>query len=169
MMDARSWLIDKVPGFQQLSADEKGAIADFALLWSLFEARILNTEGSTAAICAAIEGWRDAGTLDAAAFDEALAYFRDRYFRASQFTYHFEHLHLRSRDREPLVRAVIAGTDNDPANCLIAILIIVFRYRNNLFHGVKWQYRLQGQLENFTTANKVMMRVLDQHGGLAQV
>lgn len=165
-MGARSWLSDKVPGFQQLSVDEQDAIADFALLWSLFEAQILNTNGSAATICAAVEGWRDAGTLDAAASDDALAYFRDRYFKAGQFTYHFDHLHLRAPDREPLIRAVIAGADSDPANRLIAILIIVFRYRNNLFHGVKWQYQLQGQLDNFMTANKVLMRVLDQHGGL---
>lgn len=167
-MDARAWLIDKVPGFQQLSSEEKAAIADFVLLWSLLEARILNTNGSAATICAAVEGWRDAGTLDPAPFDDAFAYFRDRYFKAGQFTYHFDHLHLRAADREPLVRAVIAGADNDPANRLIAILIIVFRYRNNLFHGLKWQHQLQGQFDNFTTANKVLMRVLDQHGGLAQ-
>jgi hypothetical protein len=43
----------------------------------------------------------------------------------------------------------------------------VFRYRNNLLHGVKWQYKLQGQLGNFTTANDVLMRVLERHGALA--
>ena len=53
-MDARSWLIDNVPGFQQLAADEQDAITDFSLLWSLFESRILNTNGSAATICAAV-------------------------------------------------------------------------------------------------------------------
>ncbi len=48
------------------------------------------------------------------------------------------------------------------------MLIIVFRYRNNLFHGVKWEYELAGQLSNFTTANSVLMKVLDRHGDLVE-
>jgi hypothetical protein len=164
--DAIVWLKDKVPGFQQLSDSEQKAISDFSLLWSLFEAQILNTNGSAASICTAVEGWRDAGTLDAAAFDDALDYFRDRYFAAGQFTYHFDNLHLRAPDREPLVRAVIAGADNDPASRLMAVLIVVLRYRNNLFHGVKWQYLLQDQLDNFTAANAVLMALLERHGAL---
>lgn len=65
------------------------------------------------------------------------------------------------------MRAVIDGSDKDPCSRMAAVLIIVFRYRNNLFHGVKWQYKLQGQLGNFTTANDVLMKVLERHGALA--
>lgn len=49
-----------------------------------------------------------------------------------------------------------------------AMLIIVLRFRNNLFHGVKWQYELASQLDNFETANHVFMTALEQHGQLAQ-
>jgi hypothetical protein len=34
------WLLAKAPGFNDLSKEERSAIADFALLWSLFEARV---------------------------------------------------------------------------------------------------------------------------------
>ena len=51
---------------------------------------------------------------------------------------------------------------------MAAILIIVFRYRNNLFHGAKWRYNLKDQLGNFTVANNVLTKVLDRHGGLAE-
>ena len=47
------------------------------------------------------------------------------------------------------------------------MLIIVWRFRNNLFHGEKWAYQLQGQLSNFTHANAVLMRLLERHGQLA--
>jgi hypothetical protein len=53
------------------------------------------------------------------------------------------------------------------ANRIAAVLIIVFRYRNNLFHGVKWQYKLEGQLGNFSAANDALMKVLERHGALA--
>jgi hypothetical protein len=167
MTNTMKWLKAKAPGFDHLSGEEQSAIADFSLLWSLFENRILNTVGNAANICSAVEAWHNAGTLDDAAFDAELAYCRERYYHRGTFTDHFGHLHFRNPDRETLVRAVIDGSDNDPRNRLAAILIIVFRFRNNLFHGVKWQYKLAGQLDNFTTANAVLMKVLERHGALA--
>ena len=49
------WLKAMAPGLHQLSNEELSAISDFSLLWSVFEARILNTEGSASAICNAVE------------------------------------------------------------------------------------------------------------------
>lgn len=167
MTKSGKWLQAKAPGFNQLAKDEQAAITDFALLWSLYESRILNTQGNVRTICDTIEAWHRAGTLDADAFDAELAYFRQRYYANGAFTNHFDDLHFRAPDREALVRAVIDGSDNDARNRVAAILIIVFRYRNNLFHGVKWQYNLEGQLGNFTTANDVLIRVLERHGALA--
>lgn len=167
MTKSIEWLKAKAPGFNHLSKDEQDAIADFSLLWSLFESSILNTRGNAANICKAVEAWHAAGSLDAPAFDDELAYFRNRYFLDGNFTGHFDHLHLRNSDREQLVRAVIDGSDNDPRSRAMAVLIIVFRYRNNLFHGVKWQYELKEQLDNFTAANAILMKVLEKHGALA--
>lgn len=168
MTKTMEWLKAWAPGFDRLSGDEQSAISDFPLLWSLFENRILNTEGNAGNICAAVAAWSQAGTLDAAILDPELAYFRDRYYANGAFTYHFDNLHLRgNRDREPLVRAVMEGSVNDNLSRATAVLIIVFRYRNNLFHGVKWLYKLEGQLGNFTAANTVLMKVLERHGALA--
>tara|TARA_R110001606_G_scaffold8255_2_gene36165 strand:+ start:7737 stop:8246 length:510 start_codon:yes stop_codon:yes gene_type:complete len=161
------WLRDKAPGFDQLSDDELEAISDFSLLWSLFEARILNFSGSARAICRAVDDWRASGVFDAEVLNEELAGFRQHYFANGDFTHHFDHLHLRDNDFEQVVRAVIDGTDNDPRDRVVAILIIVFRFRNNLFHGVKWQYNLAGQKANFAIANATLVKVLERYGALA--
>ncbi len=168
MTESIDWLRTKVHGFNQLSNEELSAISDFSLLWSLFEARILNAEGSARAVCDAVDGWKAAGTLDASSLDPELSYFRQRYFANGDVTYHYEHLGLPENALGAMVRAVIAGSNNDPRDRVAAVLIIVFRYRNNLFHGVKWQYKLADQLGNFTTANAVLMKVLDGHGALAE-
>ena len=105
------WLRARAPGFNDLSDKERSAIADFSMLWSLFEARILNSSGNANRIYATVTSWRDAGTLDADAYDQALAYFRQRYRADGDFTYHFDHLHLRPNDREALVRSVIDGSN----------------------------------------------------------
>ena len=168
MTETIDWLRAKAQGFNQLTEEEVGAISDFSLLWALFESRLLNTEGSARAICDVVDGWAAEGSLDLRSVEPELAYFRQRYFANGDFTDHFHHLHLRRNDQEALVRAVISGTDNDPRGCLAVVLIIIFRYRNNLFHGVKWQYMLAGQLGNFAAANTVLKKVLDRHGALVE-
>ncbi len=160
------WLLARAPGFAQLSDEERVAIGDFALLWTLYEARILSSAGNAASICTTVEAWWNSTRLDADAFQPELAYFRQRYFADETFTVHFDGLHLRQSDRPPLVRAVLDGSDNDPVRRVACVFIIILRYRNNLFHGVKWQYQLAGQRENFATANSALMKALDRYGDL---
>ncbi|MGI6855160.1 hypothetical protein [Mesorhizobium sp. 1B3] len=78
-----------------------------------------------------------------------------------------EILKLRPADHLDLVRSVLDGSNNDPHDRLLTVLMIVWRFRNNFFHGEKWAYRLQGQLQNFTHANAILMRLLERHGQLA--
>lgn len=160
------WLIAKAPGFSLLSKHEQDAIADFTLLWSLFEARILNARGNAETICNAVEKWRVAGALDAGAFATEIAYFQKRYFAQGDFTHHFGHLHLRPPDREQMVRSVLDGSNSEPRDLVATMLIIIYRYRNNLFHGLKWQYELKGQLGNFSAANDALMKILEKYGAL---
>jgi len=153
------WLLANAPGFNDLTAEERSAIVDFSLLWSLFEARILNNAGNARSIRAVVHRWHEAGTLEPVVYTPQLAYFRQRYFANGSFTHHFDHLHLRPSDQIPLVRSVIDGSNNDPCP-------VIFRYRKNLFHGMKWSYELAGQLENFTSANNALMTALEYHGHL---
>lgn len=162
-MNAIDWLCDNAPGFRELSADERNAIMEFSLLWSLFEAKSLNTHGNAATILAAARHWAERGLLTAQTFEPALSYFRDRYYGDAEFTYHFEHLHFRRADRQELVESVLKGEDRNLAEIAAALLIIVYRYRNNLFHGVKWAYEIRGQYENFTYANTVLMQAIKLH------
>lgn len=168
MTKSIAWLQARAPGFNHLCGEEIDAISDFSLLWSLFESRILNADGSARAICYAVDRWRDEGTLNAAMLETELAYFRARYFEGGAVTHHFGHLHLSANALRDMVLAVIDGSNNDDRDRVVAVLMIVFRYRNNLFHGVKWQYKLAGQLENFTNANSALMKVLDRHGALKE-
>lgn len=107
------------------------------------------------------------GARCSAAARPVLAYFRQRYFANGQFTRHFAHLHLRPADQPEVVRSVLDGSNDDPRDRLLTVLMVVWRFRNNLFHGEKWAYQLQDQLPNFTHANAVLMRLLERHGRLA--
>lgn len=166
MTKAMDWLNANAPGFAHLSREERDAITDFSLLWSLFENRILATQGNADAICNATARWEADGQLDAALFKDELVYFKQRYFNPG-FTHHFDGLRLNEGPHKLMVRSVLDGSDQNLRNCYSASLIIVLRYRNNLFHGVKWKYEFEGQLDNFSNANSLLMKALDRYGGLA--
>lgn len=160
------WLLAKAPGFQALPEQDRDAIFNFTFLWSLLEARVMGNFARADLICAKADEWRDAGTLDADQYDAELAYFRQRYYADGNFTHHFPHLHLRRADQPDVVQSVLDGSNDDPRDRLLTVLMIVWRFRNNLFHGEKWAYQLEGQHLNFTHANTVLMRLLERHGQL---
>lgn len=152
------WLRQTVPGFDALSEDERAAILDFSMLWSLFEGTVLNAKGSAAAIVAMVDKLRDAGVVDLQPLADAMDHFQNRYYKNGAFTDAFDqHLHFRHNDRRPLAEAFVSGAAADDAEKLKGLLIIVYRLRNNLFHGIKWTYKIQGQFDNFTNANAALM------------
>jgi hypothetical protein len=162
-----AWLEAHAPSFRDLPDQDRRAIFDFSLLWSLFEAQIMGYSAGPASIRKRVEAWASDGTLDAGVYDAELAYFRNRYFADGVLTYHFPHLQLRHADHPDLVQAVIEGANDNPRDKVLCLLMIVWRLRNNLFHGAKWAYQLRDQRENFMQANSVLMRMLERHGHLA--
>lgn len=163
---SETWLESRAPGFKDLPEDDRRAIFDFAFLWSLFEAEIMEANARVDRITEKIDAWAAADILCADLYDVELAYFRDRYFADGELTYHYPYLDLRKHDHPDLVEAVIRGVNNDPRDRTLALLMIIWRLRNNLFHGAKWSYQIKGQRENFMQANAVLMRVLERHGQL---
>ena len=162
-MNVVEWLEKYAPGFQALSGDERQAITEFSFLWSLFEAKSLNKRGSANAIVESANRWAASGHLTEDRFSRELAYFRDRYVADGEFTHHFDNLHLRKNDAPDLVMRVLKREDAESEEIAAAVLIIVYRFRNNLFHGVKWSYELQGQLDNFAHANTALMQAIELH------
>lgn len=163
---SEAWLEARAPGFQDLPDGDRRAIFDFAFLWSLFEAEIMEANARVDRITEKVKSWAAADMLGGDLYEAELAYFRDRYFANGEITYHYPFLDLRKADHPDLVEAVIRGANNNPRDRMLALLMIVWRLRNNLFHGAKWAYQIKGQRENFTQANAVLMRVLERHGQL---
>ena len=159
-MKPNHWLKKFAPGFDQLSAQERKAIKDFSLLWSVFEGTILDTNANAKTIICAVRSLSEQGKLTLKPFRAAIKYFSDRYYDGINLTSEFERLAFRGGDHKPLVEKVLRGRANDDVEILSAILIIVLRLRNNLFHGIKWSYGVQGQLANFRNANNVLISVM---------
>ncbi len=164
-MNALEWLEAKASGFSRLAKEEVAEIMHFSLLWSLFENKALKKNGSANHILSVVHKWDAQNKLEFSRFEEALNYFKWRYSQDDeQSTNQFKALFSGRNDNRELVKAVLSGEKDDPADKVSALLIIVYRLRNNLFHGTKWDYELKNQKENFKYANLALMRALETHG-----
>lgn len=130
-MNTHGWLEVHAPGFNQLSEEERTAVLHFTFLWSLFEAEALNEKGSVPALLAAATEWSDKNLMPKDAFDPELGYFRDRCYAHGAPTPHFAHLHFRNTDRQDLVEDVFGSKLTDRGSIAGALLIVVYRLRNN--------------------------------------
>lgn len=165
-MEPVEWLRGAVPGFDELSEAERTAIRDFSLLWSLFEGTVLATRANAGRIMEAVNGLREADRLQLEPFEDAIGHFRGRYYDGQNFTPAFDqHLHFRNGDNRPLAEAFVCGQTEDEAEILSGLLIVIYRLRNNLFHGMKWVYGIRDQLDNFRHANESLMAVMDLYEG----
>lgn len=109
-----------------------------------------------------IERALETSSLDVNAFSAELDYFRDRYFPGGEESHLFQGLRLRSNDKPELVKEVLDGSRTNSKDVVLALFIITYRYRNNLFHGAKWVYSLRGQQENLETACSVLICGINQ-------
>lgn len=165
-MLVEDWLERTQPGYKDLSNVERSAVAQFSIVWSVFEAQALSTNASAEAIVRFVE--KNAASFGSAEpFGDALAYFRQRYVSNGQTNHKFKRLRFRRNDRRELVEAVLLEHEATPTEIVKALLIIVFRLRNNLFHGIKWANEMRGQQRNFDNAIAVLTRVLDSIRGMS--
>lgn len=163
MSSVQEWLNVNAIGYHELEQKEREAISDFCLLWSLFEEWILEKNGCIPIIKAKVA--RAAivdGGLDFSAFGAPLAFFKDRYCNDEGFNARFQALRFRGKDSgQREVEVVLSGKAESEVDMLLALLIIVYRLRNNLLHGEKWSYALKQQFGNFTNANIVLMHSIE--------
>jgi hypothetical protein len=163
---SEQWLYANAPGFRELPDHDRRAIFDFSFLWSLFEAQVMDNFAQAQAIFERVRGWDAGNRIYPEVYEEALTYFRSRYSLNGETTDHYDYLNLRRSDYPELVGRVIRGKSDEPGDSMLCTLMIVWRLRNNLFHGSKWAYQIRGQLDNFTHANAVLMKVLERYGRL---
>lgn len=152
---------DYIPEFYQLDPPQKDILFTFVMLWTLFESRLLNCGASADSIEKLVKAWKEKGVIDNIMPAGTLNYFQDRYADDGETNHQFEALNLRRNDKPELVKHVILGHSNCSMEKLLACLIIVLRFRNNFFHGIKWQYGFHDQDNNFINSIRLLGSCLD--------
>jgi len=137
--------------------EDRSEIKNFTLLWSIYENLIFNNSFSIEQL----EDKINNRNIQFSDYADIFTYFQVRYTDNGTLNDRFYFLYFRPNDRESFVRDVLLGQIGDDASKIIAIGIIIYRFRNNLFHGLKDIRQLHGQIENFYFANKYLRKFIN--------
>lgn len=159
LQDEEQWISNFIS--VELDNEIKERVKHFAILWNLFETFTCNKNADIPKIIAAVDGFHAMEPITNAFTDSYLTYFEARYIANGQPTNHYQYLNITNANYSTMVERVLRKQEVNPQEILKALLIIVYRYRNNLFHGEKNVAKLNGQIENFTYANNLLIDVLD--------
>jgi len=129
-------------------------IRDFSLMWNIFERITCNQNFNIQRINQLIVD----NNIPFSEFEEELYYFKQRYVSNGNLNYRFHHLNLRNGDRPLVVQQVLLGVNTNNIEKILTCIIIVYRFRNNLFHGIKDIQRIDEQRNNFIVANNIMAK-----------
>jgi hypothetical protein len=132
-----------------LTEQDISEVKNFALLWNIYENTIFNNSFTIDQLQLEIAN----RNLQLNDFNDILIYFQNRYTANGNTNQRFEHLHFRPNDRMNLVRECLLNVNNNPHDKILSVGIIVYRFRNNLFHGLKDFMVLGEQNHNFRNAN----------------
>jgi hypothetical protein len=130
-------------------------IKDFLLLWNLFESICCNKRANINCIDRIIDSKIE--LFKEENYKDIFDYFYNRYKNNNS---KLEKLNL-TLARKKLVQNVLNDNYQDKNNKLKFIISIIYRYRNNLFHGEKDLKFIKLQKENFTKTNKFLMYFIE--------
>ena len=131
-------------------------IGKFAILWNRFEHRFCNNHCNLSKI---IENGKSIiiDEIKLNNFREAVKK-RMELFGVDSTTYVFHELHLDKKYMSPedCRRYMEQFIDNTKPDNITGCLLIIYRIRNNMMHGLKDINELDGQLDLFQAANGVL-------------
>lgn len=144
-----------------LDAKTQSAVVNFSLIWNVFEGQFCDNSVSVSKLDLI------AGEVTSEPFPEQILkqifrFYKDRYVENESVNWRFDSLNFRGNDRKEVVAAIILSPDDDiTQDAILALLIIVYRIRNNLFHGLKAFDMLHDQAQNLITASCFLSLVME--------
>ena len=153
-----NWLTKNIYGYSKLSSDLKQSIYHFSMIWSLFECYLFENSFSVNKVLEK----EIIITKPEEIYLPAYEYFKSRYIDGNGNTNKiFERLNFRGNDRKEYVVENLLDDSPDIIDTVKTMIIIIYRLRNNLFHGLKWDIDFEDQRDNFIHAARVMTKIIE--------
>jgi hypothetical protein len=158
-MNAIDWIRDNLQQPEGILPETLQAIGDFTLMWAIFEA----SEGEELNnMLQQITNFSDrlSTHLPYDLVEEEFAYWQSRYVKEGTKTDKFRHLRFSDQRQKDLVFRSFSSNEPTLRDKLETCLLITYRYRNNMFHGMKDVRNLNEQEQNFIQATSLLQKVL---------
>jgi hypothetical protein len=155
----KRWISDNCLGGRSLKPEAVDVISDFTLMWNLFEGAVCHGNAHIRTFERLAETLAQRASVSAET-GECVRFWSDRYRIGVGFNHLFQRLNFRPADRREHVEAVLRGEKDDHISQVLAVLIIVYRLRNNLFHGLKSIDTLNDQVPNLSMACQALAAIM---------
>jgi hypothetical protein len=93
--------------------------------------------------------------------NKSLSFYQNRYVDGKEMKSEFYELRIRNNNHEDLVKAVLKGEKTGISDKILALLIIAYRIRNNLFHGLKSVNEWNKQAGNISEASCILLFMIE--------
>lgn len=164
IFDAELWVRENLREAPSLKVETLQAVAGFALLWNLFDGLVCRNQANVGTFRRITQNLASSPKLEKLV-DESVSFYRFRYVADQEMKLIFNGLHFRANDKRELVEAVLKGEVDKLGDKMLALLIIAYRIRNNLFHGLKSVHIWNGQAKNISEASRVLSIMIEAKGG----
>ena len=155
-----TWLGERQNGYADLHRATKSLLAFFMPVWSVFEGQALSTNANQQSIREYVNQ-NVPENADIRRLQPALDFFTDRYVEGARTNRRFTSLVGNRTDIARDLTSVLLGQTVLTREKVICLLLIVYCLRNNMAHGLKWQWGYADQYESIVHAVHVLMRTLD--------
>lgn len=133
---------------------------EFAVIWNIFEKKKMRNHASIFDVSDLVDGLQNIENINVT---EIFEYFKNRYKNNHDHLNLFEALRWRRSERtqkDETHRILILENPIDKDK-IKAVLYIIFRLRNNLFHGEKNILTIDQQRETFNLVNSFLLDILE--------
>ncbi|WP_394495605.1 hypothetical protein [Shewanella sp. ENK2] len=158
-MNASDWIIENLEHPEVLESNTLNSLGNFTMMWAIFEASEGEERNNMLGQITLFSN-RIAEHAPVTLIDEEFSYWKDRYIANGEQTNKFRHLRLSDARQEELLLTTLSSEHPTFRDKLESCLLIVYRYRNNMFHGMKDVRKLNDQKNNFLMATSLLQKVL---------
>lgn len=158
-MDASGWITENLEHPEVLELNTLNSLGNFTMMWAIFEASEGEEQNNMLGQITLFSN-RLAQSAPSYLVDEEFYYWKARYIENGEETNKFKHLRLSDKRQVDLLLSTLSSEKPTFRDKLESCLLIVYRYRNNMFHGMKDVRMLNHQKQNFITATSLLQKVL---------
>gem|GEM_PF-190364 len=163
IFSTKEWIAANLISAEQLKPDTLETVESFTLMWHVFEGLVCDNSATISRLEKLSSEIVERRRCHAA-LERIFKHFQGRYYTGIAFTVHFDALRLRTTDRKAFIESVLRDEKTDYKSRVLALLFILLRIHDNLFHGPKSLDMLNSLVSTLNVACLALATIIEAQG-----